>query len=68
VLTANASLDTAIEALRLGARGYLLKPIDPSQILTRVFEVLRDSEKEKLRREIVNEIDNLLGGIQSEED
>jgi DNA-binding NtrC family response regulator len=68
VLTANASLDTAIEALRMGARGYLLKPIDPSQILSRVYEVLQDAQKEKLRREIVHEIDNLLGGLQPQED
>jgi DNA-binding NtrC family response regulator len=29
VLTANASLDVAVEAMRIGAYGYLLKPVEP---------------------------------------
>ncbi len=41
ILTAHATLDTAIEAVRQGARDYLLKPIDPASILSRVDEILR---------------------------
>src|SRR4030043_1348064 len=36
ILTAHATLDSAIEAVRRGARDYLIKPIDPPQILERV--------------------------------
>ena len=32
LLTANASVDTAIEALRMGAADYLLKPIRPQEL------------------------------------
>src|SRR4030042_6835030 len=40
ILTAHATLDTAIGAVRLGARDYLLKPIDPETILNRVHALL----------------------------
>jgi heterodisulfide reductase subunit A len=40
ILTANASLETAIQTMRQGARGYLMKPIEPEQIISRVEEVL----------------------------
>ena len=64
ILTAHATLDTAIGAVRLGARDYLLKPIDPESILTRVDSVLRE-EKPKRRREITNQIQDLLIELQS---
>src|SRR4030042_4082022 len=51
ILTAHATLDTAIGAVRLGARDYLLKPLDPENILNRVESILRE-EKPKRRREI----------------
>jgi DNA-binding NtrC family response regulator len=41
LITGNASLDTSIQALRLGATDYLIKPINPSQlrsILARVVD------------------------------
>ncbi len=41
VLTADDSIDRTMQALRLGAAGYLLKPIRPEQILTCVTEVLK---------------------------
>ncbi len=42
ILTANGSLEKAVEALRLGARDYMLKPIEPGQIITRVDDILKD--------------------------
>lgn len=59
ILTANASLETAIEALRLGARGYLLKPLDPSQILVRLEEIFREQRKNQR----VDELVNIMGEI-----
>jgi len=64
ILTAHATLDTAIEAVRLGARDYLLKPIDPDAILNRVESVLKE-HKPKRRREITNQLQNLLAELQS---
>lgn len=60
ILTAHATLDSAIHAVRLGARDYLLKPIDPAQILVRVKEVLAESVQPKHRRKLVGEIKQLL--------
>lgn len=59
ILTAHATLDTAIGAVRLGARDYLLKPVDPESILSRVENILSE-EKPKRRREITSQIQDLL--------
>ena len=64
ILTAHATLDTAIEAVRLGARDYLLKPIDPEGILSRVEGILRE-QKPKRRREITTQLQSLLAELQS---
>ncbi len=64
ILTAHATLDTAIEAVRLGARDYLLKPIDPENILNRVGAILREMMP-KRRREIASQLQNLLTELQS---
>ena len=64
ILTAHATLDTAIGAVRLGARDYLLKPIDPENILNRVDSILSE-QKPKRRREIATQLQNLLTELQS---
>jgi DNA-binding response OmpR family regulator len=64
ILTAHATLETAIGAVRLGARDYLLKPIDPETILERVKNLLNE-EKPKRRREITNQLQDLLAELQS---
>jgi len=54
LITGYASLDTAIEALRLGAFDYLRKPMDSNEILFRVRNALEvgrlRQEKEKGRQ------------------
>jgi DNA-binding NtrC family response regulator len=42
ILTAHDKLEIALEAVRGGARDYLLKPIDPPILLARVKEVLAE--------------------------
>ena len=42
VLTAHDKLDAALEAIQGGAHEYLLKPIDPTVIIQRVKEVLKN--------------------------
>jgi DNA-binding response OmpR family regulator len=64
ILTAHATLDTAIGAVKSGARDYLLKPIDPEKILSRVEEIIKE-EKPKRRREITDQMQNLLNELQS---
>lgn len=63
ILTAHATLESAIEAVRKGARDYLLKPIDPEEILARVKQILAEQEQPRRRREIVGEIQSLLAQL-----
>ncbi len=63
ILTAHATLDTAIEAVRQGARDYLIKPVDPESLLSRVEDVLKEA-KPKRRREIANQLQNLVAELQ----
>jgi DNA-binding response OmpR family regulator len=60
ILTAHASLETAIEAVRAGASDYLLKPIDPEAIIARVNKIRDDQKQPKRRREITSQIQALL--------
>lgn len=60
ILTAHATLESAIEAVRQGARDYLLKPVDPPLIIARVSAVLADSKQPRRRREIMSEMRSLL--------
>lgn len=64
ILTAHATLKSSIEAVRLGARDYLLKPLDPPQILSRVQEMLETQRHAQRRREIVAQIQALLAELQ----
>ncbi len=43
ILTAHDKLDSAVEAVRHGARDYLLKPLDPLTIIKRVKDVLAEN-------------------------
>ena len=63
ILTAHATLESAMEAVRQGARDYILKPIDPKHILTRVSEVLAEQRQPRRRREIVSQVQELLAEL-----
>ena len=63
ILTAHATLETAMEAVRQGARDYLLKPIDPEHLLVRIDEVLAEQRQPKRRREIETEIQRLAAEL-----
>jgi two-component system, NtrC family, response regulator HydG len=56
LVTGHASLDTAVEALRMGASDYLTKPLDIPRLKTVLANVAR-------RRELRDEIDNLRGEL-----
>ncbi len=59
LLTAFGSLQTALEALRLGATDYLLKPVDPDVLLARTLVLLKEQAIERRRGEIRAEIERL---------
>ena len=64
ILTAYAALESAIQAIRLGARDYLIKPVEPVLIITRVAEILAESEQPARKKEIVGQIQSLLAELQ----
>ena len=64
ILTAHGALESAIQAMRLGARDYLIKPEEPPLILSRVAEILAEPEHPARTREIVDEIQALLAELQ----
>jgi DNA-binding NtrC family response regulator len=57
MLTAHATIESAIEGMKLGAFDYLMKPCDMDQLMTKVQEATqkkRDHE-EKIREALVKE-------------
>jgi DNA-binding response OmpR family regulator len=60
ILTAHATIESSIEAIRQGARDYMIKPIDPLQIVSRVRDILAEVQQSPRRRKIVSEIQDLL--------
>lgn len=65
LLTGNASLQSALEALRLGATDYLLKPIDPEVLVARTRIILQEQVVERRRREIEEQIATLQAELQT---
>jgi len=67
VITAYASVETAVEAMKAGAFEYLRKPVDPEALellVTRAAEhVVLRKENARLRRELqgARSIDNIVG-------
>jgi DNA-binding response OmpR family regulator len=60
LITAHATLESAIEAVRRGARDYLLKPINPAQLLSRLAELFANKNQTRRQREILAEMQNLM--------
>ncbi len=56
LFTAYASLETAVEAMRLGATDYLLKPLNPEALITRTESLLKKQTIERRKREIQSQI------------
>jgi len=63
ILTANGTLDSAIDALRAGANGYLLKPVEPEEIIARVNQVFFEKSQDERRRQILTEIKGIVAEL-----
>jgi DNA-binding response OmpR family regulator len=63
LFTAQPDLHSAVEALRLGATDYLMKPLKPEVVIDRSRSIISEQNKKKRRREILNQIDVLQGEL-----
>ena len=63
ILAAHATLDSAIEAVRQGARDYLVKPADPKLIISRVKAILEEQRQPQRQREILAQIQSLVSEL-----
>jgi DNA-binding response OmpR family regulator len=59
LLTGHGTLQSALEAIRLGATDYLLKPFDPEVLVARTRIILQEQAIERRRREIEEQISSL---------
>lgn len=60
IMTAHASLETAIEAVRQGARDYLIKPVDPAHLLERIRSILREEVSTTRKRDLLEKMQQLV--------
>lgn len=65
LLTAYASIKTAVEAVRLGATDYLIKPINPDVLIARTRTILADQAVQRRRHEIQEQIDALQAELKA---
>jgi len=59
LLTAHASIQSAVEAVRLGATDYLIKPITPEALIAHTRTILTEQAIQRRRRELQEQIDVL---------
>ncbi len=64
LFTAQPDLNSAVEALRRGARDYLLKPLKPQAILERTRTILEAQQREQRKKAIEVQIKNLQKELQ----
>ena len=65
LFTAHASLQSALEAIRLGATDYLVKPIDPEVFVARTRVILEEQAIERRKRELREQIASLQAELRS---
>ncbi len=70
VITAFATIDTAVEAIKLGAYDYLTKPFSPDRLISMLKHIkqLRDAleENAKLRKKLKSIEDKIIVGISAQ--
>lgn len=63
LFTAQPDLHSAVEALRRGAKDYLLKPLKPQTVIDRTKDVLEAQRKLQRKRELQHQMDLLQAEI-----
>jgi DNA-binding response OmpR family regulator len=67
LLTGHGSLESAIDALRLGAYDYLLKPVSSNEILSSVARGLAKRAEQQHRRMLLEQLDASLQRLKESE-
>jgi len=67
ILTAHASVDSAIAAVKLSAADYLLKPFRVEDLIATVGRVLEDHQQRKRRKDLLNMMGNALDTLRGGE-
>lgn len=65
LFTAQPDVNSAVEALRLGATDYLLKPLKPEVIIEKTRTILLAQQKERRKKEILAQIATLQGELKN---
>ncbi|HEY3319759.1 MAG TPA: sigma-54 dependent transcriptional regulator [Planctomycetota bacterium] len=64
VMTASASMDTAIEAMRAGASDYLVKPLAMDELLAKVDRIMENAELRARNRMLSRDLDRKWGPLE----
>ena len=59
--TAYGDVNTAVEAMKLGAEDYLTKPVNPDELLSRMARCLESKSKDETIRQLQERLDERLG-------
>jgi DNA-binding response OmpR family regulator len=65
LLTGYGSLQSAVQAIRLGATDYLLKPFDPEVLVARSRVILQEQANERRKRDIRDQIATLQSELEA---
>jgi DNA-binding response OmpR family regulator len=64
ILTGHAGIESAIQAMRLNARDYLIKPVEPSVLIERIQKVLDEEEKRTRKTQMLAQLKNLINELE----
>lgn len=60
MLTGFADFSTAIECLKMGARDYLVKPVDTTELVTRVRSLMRSRSSERALQQVQEQYSSVV--------
>jgi two-component system, NtrC family, response regulator HydG len=61
MVTAHGDVDSAVEAMKLGAEDYLTKPVNPDELLILIARCLEYQQKDEHIRQLQERLDERLG-------
>ena len=61
LITAHGDVESAVEAMKLGAEDYLTKPVNPDELLMSIRRTLETRQKDETIEELSRRLDDKLG-------